>query len=70
MINISAKKKEIYQFWGCLNVEKHVNIFVHLAMIELIVDGKPANLKAQKTKNLNIRDANLDGLSVTFFVNL
>jgi hypothetical protein len=34
----------------------------------MIVDGKPSNLKAQKTKDLNIRDANLDGLNITFFV--
>lgn len=32
------------------------------------MQGKEANLKVQKTKDLNIRDARLDGLNATFFV--
>jgi hypothetical protein len=55
---------------GYHNAEKHVKMHNKIAMIELIVEGKQANLKTQKTKNLNIRDANLDGLNVTFFVTI
>jgi hypothetical protein len=34
----------------------------------MIANGKHANLKPQKTKDLNIRDVDLQGLNITFFV--
>ena len=45
----------------CINV-------LTLALVETVLQGKQANLKVQKTKDLNIRDANFEGLNVTFFV--